>query len=47
MTWVYPADEAAGTTRLGLSIASFWVGIVFVSGGTAALITHTLLIVGP
>ncbi len=47
MTWVYPADEAAGTTRLGLSIASFWVGIVFVAGGTAALITHTLLIAGP
>lgn len=35
MTWVYPANEAVVTTRLGIAVAFFWVATVFLAGGAA------------
>ncbi|MGX5682824.1 sensor histidine kinase [Schumannella luteola] len=47
MTWVYPADQAAATTRHGLAVASFWVAAVFLVGGASTLITSAVLGGGP
>ncbi|MDO7880677.1 sensor histidine kinase [Salinibacterium soli] len=43
MTWVYPAEEAAATTRFGLAVASFWVAVVFLVGGASTLVTNAVL----
>jgi signal transduction histidine kinase len=43
VTWVYPEDEAAASTRAGLTAGAFWASILFIVNGVSTLVTDAVL----